>query len=69
MIEMCIMISEKGERREKNSQWRRQMMIREGRQTGGEMHRRGSTESKSEKEEQESKREDTGNKRRRRKSN
>ena len=36
-------------------------MIREGRQTGGEMHRRGSTESKSEKEEQESKREATGN--------
>lgn len=69
MIEMCMMILEKGERREKNRQWRRQMTIREGRQTGGEMHRRGSTKSKSKKEEQVSKKGETRNRRRRRKSN
>lgn len=39
------------------------MTIREGRKTGGEMHRRRLTESKSEREEQESKREETRNRR------
>lgn len=63
------MVSEKGEKTENNREGRRQMTIREGRKTGGEMHRRGSTESKSEKEEQESKREETRNRKQRRKSN